>query len=125
MSLFDPSDFNGDGQTNYVDYQIYNQFIDPQSSQYQGNTFQQPSRTYYPRQKSGLTFTDYVILMAVYMVLFLIVLATPLKEEAEIAGFLITALWVGCIVLYLKLKNKKKPADNQNSDSDPQNKKNT
>ena len=63
--------------------------------------------------------------MAVYMVLFLIVLATLLKEKAEIAGFLITALWVGCIVLYLKLKNKKKPADNQNSDSDPQNKKNT
>ena len=113
MSLFNPSDFNGDGQTNYVDYQIYNNYIDPQSSQYQGNMFQQNQRTYYPRQKSGLTFVDYVIIMAVFLVLFFIILATPLAEVPEIAAIIVMGLTIVFMVFYLKWKKKNNANDNQ------------
>ena len=34
MSLHNPSDFNGDGQTNYVDYQIYKNYIDTDQNPY-------------------------------------------------------------------------------------------
>ena len=115
MSFSNPSDFNGDGGTNYVDYQIYNNYIDPQSSQYQGDMFQQTPRTYYPRQKSGLSFMDYVIMMGVFMVLFFILLATPLSEVPELGGIVLVAVWIVILVFYLKWKEKNKSNKSQNT----------
>ena len=37
MSLYNPSDFNGDGKTNYVDYQIYKNYIDPKTANQTSN----------------------------------------------------------------------------------------
>ena len=113
MSFNNPSDFNGDGRTNYVDYQIYNNYIDPQSSQYQGDMFPQTPRTYYPRQKSGLEFIDYVIIIAVFLVLFFIILATPLAEVPELAAIVVMGLTIIFMVFYFKWKKKGTANHNQ------------
>ena len=91
----------------YVDYQIYKNYIDPQSSQNQSNMFQQAPKTYYPRQKSGLTFTDYAVLMVAFFVLFFIILGTPLSESPELAAIVLIAIWIVCSVIYFNIKKKK------------------
>ena len=108
MSLYNPSDFNGDGRTDYVDYKIYTNYIDPQSGEYQGDMFQQSGRPQYRRQKSGLTFVDFIIFMALFLVLFCIILATPLSEAPELAAFVVMGIWLVCLFFYIKKKNSKR-----------------
>ena len=93
-------DLNGDGRSDYVDQKIFDTQINPYSGEYQGDMFQQTPKTYYRRERSGLNLVDYVIIMGIWLVLFFVIMATPLAKAPELAGIILVALLIPIIFIF-------------------------
>lgn len=107
MSLGNPGDFNGDGRVNYVDQQIFNQFINPSSGQYNPDPFGFNSTHVPVKQQSDPEISHIVIIGLVIMgIAFVVLLPFASVLSAEFAAIL--AMGAGIIYMFIGYKNLNK-----------------